>query len=135
MKHISGASQMNDYFDTCISHVVMNEARKRKLISDPIKKYEYDWFTRATPNMLEHRFPDIYKEIIHGKKVFDFSELRVAFIAGYKVCEHMCKTNQKKQYVFMDEEDYKGSKYEHEYEHRNENCVDPNTVGRYWVIE
>ena len=96
---------------------------------------EYTKFSRASLEKIQKLFPDIYNDIVENDKpVFTLKQMRRTFDEGFQLSGYMCRTNQMRQYVFMDEEDYKDSKYEKDWENRYNDCEDKDTVNKYnWM--
>lgn len=135
MKHNSPASFVNNHFDNYIKWAILKEAQNKNLVGNPMEADEYNKYLSASLEDVQKLFPDIYTDIVeNGKQVFSLAQMKHTFQEGFQLSGYMCRTNQMRQYVFMDEEDYKGSKYEKEWENKYEDCEDKDTVNRYnWM--
>ena len=135
MKHNSPAFFVNNHFDNYIKWAILKEAQNKNLVGNPMEADEYNKYLSASLEDVQKLFPDIYTDIVeNGKHVFSLSQMKHTFQEGFQLSGYMCRTNQIRQYVFMDEEDYKGSKYEKEWENKYEDCEDKDTVNRYnWM--
>ena len=135
MKHNSPASFVNNHFDNYIKWAILKEAQNKNLVGNPMEADEYNKYFSASLEDVQKLFPDIYTDIVeNGKQVFSLAQMKHTFQEGFQLSGYMCRTNQMRQYVFMDEEDYKGSKYEKEWENKYEDCEDKDTVNRYnWM--
>ncbi len=135
MKHHSPASYVNDHFDLYIKWAILKQAQNQNLVGNPMEMDEYTKFNNATLEEVKELFPDIYKDIVENDKpVFTLKQLLRTFEEGFHLSGYMCRTNQINRYVFMDEEDYKDSKYEKDWENSYNDCVDKDTVNKYnWM--
>lgn len=135
MKHNSPASFVNNHFDNYIKWAILKEAQNKNLVGNPMEADEYNKYLSASLEDVQKLFPDIYTDIVeNGKQVFSLAQMKHTFQEGFQLSGYMCRTNQMRQYVFMDEEDYKGSKYEKEWENKYNDCEDKDTVNRYnWM--
>lgn len=135
MKHYSPASFVNNHFDNYIKWAILKEAQNKNLVGNPMEADEYNKYLSASLEDVQKLFPDIYTDIVeNGKQVFSLAQMKHTFQEGFQLSGYMCRTNQMRQYVFMDEEDYKGSKYEKEWENKYNDCEDKDTVNRYnWM--
>ena len=135
MKHNSPASFVNNHFDNYIKWAILKEAQNKNLVGNPMEADEYNKYLSASLEDVQKLFPDIYTDIVeNGKQVFSLAQMKHTFQEGFQLSGYMCRTNQIRQYVFMDEEDYKGSKYEKEWENKYEDCEDKDTINRYnWM--
>ena len=135
MKHRSPASFVNEHFDKYIKWAILKQAQDKNLISNPINVDDYIKFNKASLEDIQKMFPDIYNDIVENDKpVFTLKQMLRTFDEGFQLSGYMCRTNQMKQYVFMDEEDYKDSKYEKDWENRYNDCEDKDTVNKYnWM--
>ena len=96
---------------------------------------DYIKFNKASLEDIQKMFPDIYNNIVENDKpVFTLKQMLRTFEEGFQLSGYMCRTNQMSRYVFMDEEDYKDSKYEKDWENKYNDCVDKDTVNKYnWM--
>ena len=135
MKHYSPASYVNDHFDLYIKWAILKQAQNQNLVGNPMEMDEYTKFNNATLEEVKELFPDIYKDIVENDNpVFTLKQMLRTFEEGFQLSGYMCRTNQMSRYVFMDEEDYKNSKYEKDWENRYNDCVDKDTVNKYnWM--
>ena len=135
MKHHSSASFVNDHFDFFIKWAILKQAQNQNLVGNPMEMDEYTKFSNATLEEVKELFPDIYKDIVENDKpVFTFRQMKHTFEEGFHLSGYMCRTNQMNRYVFMDEEDYKDSKYEKDWENSYNDCEDKDTVYKYnWM--
>lgn len=132
MKHYSSASYVNDHFDFYIKWAILKLAQNQNLVGNPMEMDEYTKFSNATLEEVKELFPDIYNDIVkNDKPVFTLKQMLRTFDEGFQLSGYMCRTNQMRQYVFMNEEDYKGSKYEKDWENRYNDCEDKDTVNKY----
>jgi hypothetical protein len=135
MKHNSAAFFVNNHFDNYVKWAIVKEAQNKNLVENPMEADEYNKYLNASLEDVQKLFPDIYTDIVeNGKQVFSLAQMKHTFQEGFQLSGYMCRTNQMRQYVFMDEEDYKGSKYEKEWENKYNDCEDKDTVNRYnWM--
>lgn len=135
MKHYSSASHVNNHFDHYIKWTILKIAQDNGKIGNPLEADEYNKFLNASLDEIQKMFPDIYNDIVkNDKPVFTLKQMLRTFDEGFQLSGYMCRTNQMKQYVFMDEEDYKDSKYEKEWENRYNDCEDKDTINKYnWM--
>ena len=135
MKHYSPASYVNNHFDHYIKWAILKQAQNQNLIGNPMEIDEYTKFSNATLEEVKEIFPDIYKDIVENDKpVFTLKQMLRTFEEGFQLSGYMCRTNQMSRYVFMDEEDYKDSKYEKDWKNKYNDCVDKDTVNKYnWM--
>ena len=135
MKHYSPASHVNDHFDHYIKWAILKIAQDKNLINNPINVDDYIKFNKASLEDVQKMFPDIYNDIVENDKpVFTLKQMLRTFEEGFQLSGYMCRTNQMSRYVFMDEEDYKDSKYEKDWENRYNDCEDKDTVNKYnWM--
>ena len=135
MKHLSPQWYVNCHFDHFIKWAILKQAQDKNLISNPLELEEYAEFNRMSLEDVQKMFPDIYNDIVkNDKPVFTLKQMRRTFDEGFQLSGYMCRTNQMRQYVFMNEEDYKDSKYEKDWENRYNDCVDKDTVNKYnWL--
>ena len=135
MKHNSPAFFVNNHFDNYVKWAILKEAQNKNLVGNPMEANEYNKYLNVSLEDVQKQFPDIYTDIVeNGKQVFSLAQMKHTFQEGFQLSGYMCRTNQMRQYVFMDDEDYKGSKYEKEWENRYNDCEDKDTVNRYnWM--
>ena len=135
MKHYSPASHVNDHFDLYIKWTILILAQDDGKIGNPLEADEYNKFLNASLEDIQKMFPDIYNDIVENDKpVFTLKQMLRTFEEGFQLSGYMCRTNQMSRYVFMDEEDYKGSKYEKDWENRYNDCIDKDTQNKYnWM--
>lgn len=135
MKHYSPASYVNNHFDHYIKWAILKQAQNQNLVGNPMEMDEYTKFNNATLEEVKELFPNIYKDIVENDKpVFTLKQMLRTFEEGFQLSGYMCRTNQMSRYVFMDEEDYKDSKYEKDWENKYNDCVDKDTVNKYnWL--
>ena len=135
MKHLSPQWYVNCHFDHFIKWAILKQAQDKNLISNPLELEEYAEFNRMSLEDVQKMFPDIYNDIVkNDKPVFTLKQMRRTFDEGFQLSGYMCRTNQMRQYVFMNEEDYKDSKYEKDWENRYNDCEDKDTVNKYnWI--
>ena len=132
MKHYSPASYVNNHFDHYIKWAILKQAQNQNLVSDPMEIDEYTKFSNATLEEVKELFPDIYNDIVENDKpVFTLKQMLRTFDEGFQLSGYMCRTNQMSRYVFMDEEDYKDSKYEKDWKNKYNDCIDKDTVNKY----
>ena len=135
MKHLSPQWYVNCHFDHFIKWAILKQAQDKNLISNPLELEEYAEINRMSLEDVQKMFPDIYNDIVkNNKPVFTLKQMRRTFDEGFQLSGYMCRTNQMRQYVFMNEEDYKDSKYEKDWENRYNDCEDKDTVNKYnWI--
>jgi hypothetical protein len=135
MKHNSPAFFVNNHFDNYIKWAILKEAQNKNLVGNPMEADEYNKYLSASLEDVQKLFPDIYTDIVeNGKQVFSLAQMKHTFQEGFQLSGYMCRTNQMSRYVFMDEEDYKDSKYEKDWENRYNDCIDKDTVNKYnWL--
>ena len=135
MKHRSPASYVNEHFDFYIKWAILKIAQNNGKIGNPLEVDEYNKFLKASLEDIQKMFPDIYNDIVENDKpVFTLKQMLRTFEEGFQLSGYMCRTNQMSRYVFMDEEDYKDSKYEKDWENRYNDCEDKDTVNKYnWL--
>ena len=135
MKHLSPQWYVNCHFDHFIKWAILKQAQDKNLISNPLELEEYAEFNRMSLEDVQKMFPEIYNDIVkNDKPVFTLKQMRRTFDEGFQLSGYMCRTNQMRQYVFMNEEDYKDSKYEKDWENRYNDCEDKDTVNKYnWI--
>jgi len=135
MKHYSSASYVNNHFDHYIKWAILKIAQNNRKIGNPLEADEYNKFLNASLDDIQKMFPDYYNDIVkNDKPVFTLKQMLRTFEEGFQLSGYMCRTNQMRQYVFMNEEDYKDSKYEKDWENKYNDCEDKNTVNKYnWL--
>jgi len=135
MKHLSPQWFVNSHFDYYIKVAVLKRAQDQNLISNPLELEEWAEFYRMPMEDFQKMFSDIYNDIVENNKpAFTLKQMLRTFDEGFQLSGYMCRTNQMRQYVFMDEEDYKDSKYEKEYEDDHKNYEDKDTPNKYnWM--